>query len=132
MVLVYRIFLFPILALLLSACSVLRLARETPTPAPTLTVRVTADEIARAMQEDHFYSDYRGKMLSIEGTVASISQQGNQWLVEFKTSDPAQAFCDLGSQAPSFRVGDAILVQAEARDAERDGSSVILENCRVK
>ena len=117
---------------ILTACSLLRATRLTPTPVPTTIAHVTADEIARAMQEDRFYSDYRGLILSVQGTVASISQQGNQWLVQLKTTTSAEAFCELGDQAPSLHVGDAVTVQAAARDAQRDGSSVILKNCLIR
>ena len=38
--------------------------------------RVTATEIANAMQEDRFYADYRQNTLLVDGIVSSLSMRG--------------------------------------------------------
>ncbi len=121
-----------LLVFILSACGVFREQVPTPTPQPADTSSVTADEIAQAMQEDHFYADYRGMTLVIHSTLASLNQQSGEWMLELKTTGSEKVFCDLGHQTTSAQVGDAVTVQSPGSDAQRDGSAVILGNCVLK
>jgi hypothetical protein len=129
----YTIWIVPLLmSFLLPACSLFRETAPMPTPDPSSIVQTTPDEIAKAMQDDHFYSDYRGLTLSIKAIAASIDLQGNDWMINLQTTEPEKVFCDLGSQKPDIKTGDAIVVLAAASDAQRGNSSMILGNCSLK
>jgi hypothetical protein len=94
--------------------------------------RVTATDIANAMKDDHFYSDYGQSTLLLDGTVVSVSTRGNDLIAEFKTNSAYQALCDLGAHSASGpHVGDRILVIAEGASGERQPSAVLLHNCVV-
>ncbi len=118
-----------LLLLALAGCGLLR--EPTPTPAPPKVVRVTADQVARAMQQDEFYSDYRGAVLLVQGTVAGVSRQGGDSILELTTSEPTKVLCDLGNRASPATAGDAVTVQARAADARREPSAVVLTGCTV-
>jgi hypothetical protein len=115
-----------------SACSALR--EEAPDGRPTAAtplVRVTADQVATAMQEDHFYSDYRGDTLLVQGTVSHVYQQNSDTVAELRTSAPTKVLCNLGSHSSPVHVGDTLIVSASAADAQRQESAVMLVNCSV-
>ncbi|MBF6591109.1 MAG: hypothetical protein IVW57_11365 [Ktedonobacterales bacterium] len=94
-------------------------------------VRVTPDQISQAMREDHFFSDYNNNILIIQGTVSSIKKNGNNLIVELKTSRPLKVACDLGNQSFSHQVSDEVTVSAIAAHAERTASAVMLHGCTV-
>src|SRR5215208_5313141 len=74
---------------LLTACAT-TFREPTPTPA---VVQVSADQIALAMQEDHFFSDYRLGTLQVTGTVAAIIEGHDAYVVELETSIPTVVRC---------------------------------------
>jgi hypothetical protein len=94
-------------------------------------VLVTADDIARAMQEDHFFSDYDQDTLLVRGTVGSVTRQNNDLLVELDTSIETYVLCDLGTASPKLQAGDTITVTARGADAQRASSAVLLMNCHI-
>jgi hypothetical protein len=114
----------------LPACGLLRQPVQKPAGSPP-TAQVTADEIARAMQEDHFFSDYRLTTLVVQGTVASVDHQGKDRVVTLGTSIPTHVLCDLGVQPYNGKKGDAITVQSPSSGAERAPSAVLLKNCQI-
>lgn len=90
---------------ILSACGLIR--QQVPTP--QLEVKhVTADEIAIAMQEDHFYSDYDPYALIVQGVVTNVRQENNDYILELGTQIDTKVLCSFGSQAPDAKVGDSI------------------------
>ena len=115
----------------LAGCNLSALRNPTPTPLPTAVVKVNADEVARAMQEDNFYGEFSPNMLLIEGTVLSVRRQGSGMEIELQTSVPTKVLCDLSSQANGVQAGDSITVQALAADAQRAPSAVVLKNCSL-
>jgi hypothetical protein len=92
--------------------------------------RVTATQIANAMQEDRFYTDYRESTLLVDGVVSSVSMRGSDVIAEFKTDSSFQALYDLGPRSTSsLHAGDRMTVIAEAASAERQPSAVLLNGC---
>src|SRR5437879_10746848 len=82
----------------LAACSALREPRRIPPPTATpAIVPVTADEIAQAMQEDRFFSDYGQNTLLVRGVLASLYWQNNVHVAALSTSIQTTVLCDLGS-----------------------------------
>ena len=117
----------------LAACNVLREPRRTPLPSPTpAVVQVTADEIAQAMQEDHFFSDYGQNTLLVRGVLASLYWQDNIHIAALSTSIQTSVLCDLGTASPMVHPGNTITVTAPAADAQRASFAVMLRNCRVE
>lgn len=128
--------LFPILMLILlagmPACGLNQVLRQgTPTPILPVEAKVTADQIAQAMQDDEFYSDYRGNMLIMTGKIHAVNQNNKGTRLELETSLPTKVICDLGTQTVSSKPGDQITIQALAGEAERAPSAVLLKNCRI-
>jgi hypothetical protein len=116
-------------ASILSACGLLR--QQVPTPTPQMK-HVTADEIALAMQEDHFYSDYDPYALVVQGVVTDVRQANNDYILEMETQIDTKVLCDFGSQAPNTKVGDSIEVfSPHARQAQRQPSAVLLMDCSI-
>lgn len=114
---------------ILSACSLVR--QQVPTP--QLEVKhVSADEIARAMQEDHFYSDYNPYALIVQGVVADVRHENNDYILELGTQIQTKVLCDFGSQAPNARAGDSIeILTPRAHEAQRQPNAVLLTHCSI-
>lgn len=120
----------------LSACAFLR--EPTPSPQPIVTpifpiVRVTADQIARAMEQDQFFSQYGESTLLIQGTILLVNQQDNHFMVELDTTVPTKVWCDLGNHSSVVEAGDRITIQSAfpQRDALRQASALVLRNCSI-
>jgi len=111
------------LVIALSGCSLVGIAT-----APARTVSVSADQIASAMQGDHFYSDYRNATLVVSGTVTAVTSDGGDTVLELATSIPTKVRCDIGTARTSIRVGAAVTVTSS--DGERVPSAVLLRDCR--
>ena len=93
---------------------------------------VTAEQVARAMQEDHFFSDYRGETLLVQGTVASVEQKNGETLIRLGTGLPTDVVCDVGTAATPVKAGDSLTAKAQADDAQRSSGSVLLRPCAVQ
>ncbi len=122
----------------LAACSLMREPQPVSQPNATLpivfpTVHATADQVARAMQEDHFFSDYGQTTLLVQGTVSSVNTQDNDVIVALETSVPTKVLCDLGDHPTTVQVGDSITVKSDypQRDASRQSFAVMLKNCSI-
>ena len=89
--------------------------------------QVTPDQLAAAMKEDHFYSDYRQNTLLIRGEVASVSGS----LLTFKTSSSYQAQCSLAISSRNIHKGDNITVISEGGTAARQPNGVLLKDCVI-
>ena len=102
-----------------------------PSPSPTPTVvRITADDAARAMAGDHFYSDYGQAILVISGRVGDLTVTGTNSRIALTTSTAAVVLCETFG-APDVKPGDAISVRVRATDALRDDAGVLLRSCEV-
>jgi len=117
------------LAVAVTACA--SPAPSTPSASATPTVvRITADDAARAMAGDHFYSDYGQAILVISGRVGGITVTGNNSRVALTTSTAAVVLCETFG-APDVKTGDTISVRVRATDALRDDAGVLLRSCEV-
>ena len=108
----------------------------TPTPLPQPTfpvVHVNAADIAQAVQDDRFFSDYGRSDLLISGTVASVSQLDSDTVVDLATGGLGAVRCDLGQASPAVYVGSSVTVESRdpERDASRDGAALMLRQCRL-
>jgi hypothetical protein len=113
----------------LAACAPAGPAAPSPSPTPAV-VRITADDAARAMAGDHFYSDYGQSILVISGRVGGITVTGNNSRIALITSTAAVVLCETFG-APDVKDGDAISVRVRATDALRDDAGVLLRSCEV-
>jgi hypothetical protein len=59
--------------------------------------QVSPTELAEAMKYDHFYRSYRENTLLVSGVIVTLTQQGNELILGFKTSSTYQTLCDLGN-----------------------------------
>ncbi len=119
-----------LLATAVAGCSILRENYSTPTPAPP--VAVTAEQAARAMEQDEFFSDYRGETLLVQGTVSSVEQRNGETLIWFSTGIATGLVCDVGTAAPTVKAGDSATAKAQASDAQRSSGSVLLKPCVIR
>jgi hypothetical protein len=117
------------LALTLGACATPAASAPSPSATPTI-VRISADDAARAMAGDHFYSDYGQAILVISGRVGDITVTGNNSRIALVTSTAAVVLCETFG-APDVKLGDAIQVRVRASDALRDDAGVLLRTCEV-
>jgi hypothetical protein len=96
-------------------------------------VDVSASTAARAMKDDHFYSDYGDKVIVIRGTVASVHNAGNEVVVSLQTDSSFGLTCTLTEPRTGTKpvVGDDISLVAPGGAAQRESSSVSLPLCRL-
>ena len=113
----------------LVACASAGPSAPSPSPTPTV-VRISADDAARAMAGDHFYSDYGQAILVISGRVGDITVTGNNSRIALVTSTATLVLCETFG-APDVKAGDAISVRVRATDALRDDAGVLLRSCEV-
>ncbi len=113
-------------SVLVSCASLREPSPLTPTPA---TVQVTADQIAQAMQEDHFFSDYEGDILQVQGTVANVAAEAGGTVVELQTGIPTKVRCHVDGSISTLQPGAAITV--ESSQGQRENGAVGLLHCRV-
>jgi len=93
--------------------------------------RATPHELAEAMRQDRFFSDYRKSALLVSGTVASVGRRGGQLIVGFQTDSAYGASCDLRTATVAPRVGETFTVVTAGQAAERLPSAVLLHDCVV-
>ncbi len=113
----------------LAACGLLR--QQVPTSQPKV-MHVTADVIARAMQEDHFYSDYNPYALIVQGVVTGVKLENKDYILEMATQIDTKVWCDFGSQEPNAKAGDSIeVLSPHANQAQRQPNVVLLVDCSI-
>jgi hypothetical protein len=97
-----------------------------------LTVRqATPDELAAAMQNDEFYTDYNENTLVVRGLVASLTGDGSGAVLQFQTDGAFQTRCQFDQYPSTVHPGDTITVVAEGATAERLTSAVFLKRCSL-
>ena len=96
-------------------------------------VDVSASTAARAMQDDHFYSDYGDKVLVVHGTVASVQSTTGGHQIALRTDTAFGLTCTINSPAagPQPAVGTVVGLVAIGGSAQRESSSVNLTDCRA-
>lgn len=116
-------------ALVIAACTAP--AATAPLPSPTSTIlRITADDAARAMAGDRFFSDYGQATLVISGRVGDVAVSGNNTRIALETSTSSVVICEAFG-ASAVMAGDTIQVRVRATDAQRDDAGVLLRSCEV-
>ena len=113
-----------LVALIASACGLV-----SELTVPPHTVSVSADQIALAMQEDRFFSDYRNAKLLVSGTVADVTSEDGETIIELATSIPTKVRCDLGPSTVAVQVGAPITVTSS--DGERIPDAILLRGCAL-
>lgn len=95
-------------------------------------IDVSASAAARAMQDDHFYSDYEGKVLVIHGTVASIQTTSGGRQITLRTDSTFGLTCATAGPAEAAQpsVGSVVSLIAIGGNAVREPSAVLLPVCR--
>ena len=94
-------------------------------------VEVTPDQMVQAMGADDFYGLWRESTLIASGTVAGVSQQNGDTLIQLTTSSASKAYCDIGNATTSLVAGNPIRILAEGEVANRVPSGVMLLGCKV-
>lgn len=94
-------------------------------------VAATPDQLAAAMQGDHFYSDYNEHTVLVHGVVASLTSDGSGAMLQFQTQGLFTTRCHVDTYPATIRSGDTISVVAEGAAAQRLTSAVLLMGCRV-
>lgn len=98
----------------------------------SLTIkRVGPEQLATAMQQDHFYSTYSQSTLLVTGTIESVSKQGNHLVATFKTSASFKAQCDLGGNDQNLPTNREITLITEGGTALRLSNAILLTNCTL-
>ena len=98
----------------------------------TLVVtRATPDQLANAMQQDAFYSDYRASTLLIDATVASVTDRAGATIVKLLTTSSFTVLCNLDQAPATTHAGDAVTMVAEGAAAQRQSGGVLLQGCAI-
>ena len=93
--------------------------------------RATPDQLANAMQQEAFYSDYRGRTLLVNATIVSVTDRAGAKIVRLATTSSLTVLCNL-DQAPAItHAGDAVTVVAEGAAAQRQPTGVLLQGCAI-
>jgi hypothetical protein len=116
-------------AVAIAACTAPATTGASPSAKPTV-VRITAEDAARAMAADRFFSDYEQAILVISGRVGDVTPSGNNARIALTTSSAAVVICETFG-APSVTIGDTIQVRVRGSDALRDDAGVLLRNCEL-
>ena len=117
------------IAVAIAACTAPGTTGASPSARPTI-VRITAEDAARAMAADRFFSDYDQAILVISGQVGDVAPSGNNARIALTTSTSVVVICETFG-APSVKTGDMIQVRVRGSDALRDDAGVLLRNCEL-
>lgn len=93
--------------------------------------RATPDQLATAMQNDVFFSDYGASTLLIDATVASVITRAGVTTVTVVTTSRSTLACDLGQLSTTAHAGDAVILVAEGAGAQRQSAGVLLQGCTL-
>lgn len=123
--------LLPLVAGLLAGCGLFRELVPVATPGPETILRISADQAAQAMQEDHFFYDYNPYTLLVQGSLAALTPQGTGTRLELKTSLPTKVLCDLQDHPAGLQIGDVLTISAPAAQAQRANGAVLFKPCEI-
>ncbi|HVX58301.1 MAG TPA: hypothetical protein VG964_01020 [Candidatus Saccharimonadales bacterium] len=90
--------------------------------------KVSAAQLADAMQKDDFYSQYGDSAVVFNAKVASITHGKNAALVTFTTNRPYSVTCQF-PQNIAAKNGQNMSIVAPAGSAERQKHGVLLHDC---
>ena len=91
----------------------------------------TTTQLAAAMRQDEFWSSNRFNTLVFDGKVKSVSTNGSVTTLEFDTSDPYGASCEVNNSSTKFEVGKTYKFGVETYQAQRQPNGVLLHNCNL-
>jgi hypothetical protein len=94
-------------------------------------VDATPDQLAAAMQNDHFYADYNEHTLLVRGLVASLTSGGGGAELQFQMQGGFTTRCQFDQYPATVHPGDSVVVVTEGATAERMASAVRLKECRL-
>jgi hypothetical protein len=90
--------------------------------------KVTAAQLADAMQQDKFYYTYGDAAVLFKAKVARVTTGNGAALVTFSTNTSYSLVCQF-PKAQDINVGQSISVAAPGGSAERQPHGVLLHNC---
>jgi hypothetical protein len=98
----------------------------------SMTVKfVSPQQVALAMKNDEFYTDYRENTLVIKGVITSIYKTETSQIVTFKTSGSFGATCDMWNAGKLYDIGQTLTVITEGGAAVRQPHDVLLSSCTL-
>src|SRR5258707_9435430 len=115
-------------AIAVVACAAPAAPATSPSSSPSI-LRVSADDVARAMAEDRF-ADYSGRILVVTGRIGDVQVSGTNARISLVTSTAAVVICETFGE-PAVKAGDTIQVRARATDGVKDASGVLLRSCEL-
>lgn len=120
-----------LLVIWLSGCSLSALRQPAPTPLIHPSVNVSARTIAKAMQEDSFFSQYGQDVLNVDGVVAGVTagSGAGESRIQLVTYLPMKVICVTTADTSQIKTGDTIVVRSA--NAARGDSAVILNQCTI-
>jgi len=92
--------------------------------------RVTIAQLADAMRQDEFYSDYGNAAVLFTGEISAVKSGNNATLVTFVTNRPFSVTCQFPKNI-AVKTGQTISVAAPGGSADRQKQGVLLHNCLV-
>jgi len=90
---------------------------------------VTTTQLAAAMRQDEFWSNYRFNTLVFDGNVKSIRLNDGKTTLDLVTADTYGTSCEITYTTNTFKVGETYKFEAETYQAERQQHGVLLHNC---
>lgn len=90
--------------------------------------KVNVEELANAMQDDSFYSQYGGVTVIFSAKVASAKHKDNATLVTFTTNRPYSVTCQFPHNIAT-KPGQTMSIVAPAGSADRQKHGVLLHDC---
>lgn len=93
--------------------------------------RVTPTQVAEAMKNDRFFSDYRMAVLIMHGTVESVYTNEKKSIVRFETNSSFSTSCSFDKTPRSLLPGTSITVISVGADATRLSHGAQLDQCII-
>ena len=93
--------------------------------------RVTPTQVAEAMKNDQFFSDYRTTVLIMQGTVVSVDTNKKKSIVRFETNSSFSTSCSFDKAPRTILPGTSITVLSVGADATRQPHGAQLGRCII-
>lgn len=93
--------------------------------------RVTPTQVAEAMKNDRFFSNYRTAVLIMHGTVESVNTNEKRSIVRFETNSSFSTSCSFDRAPRLVHPGTSITVVSMGADATRQPHGAQLDQCII-
>jgi hypothetical protein len=93
--------------------------------------RVTPTQVAEAMKNDQFFSDYRTTVLIMQGTVVSVDTSKKKSIVRFETNSSFSTSCSFDKAPRTILPGTSVTVLSVGADATRQPHGAQLGRCII-